>query len=124
MAVTAIWPIKGRIDGVINYARNPEKTTDKAMADVMAMHTVNKVVEYTADQMKTEERKYVTAINCSEETAAAEFMNTKILWGKTDGAFCWVRAAAHCFSPPAQPPNETAAKHLRGLLQTAVPFLY
>lgn len=89
MAVTAIWPIKGRIDGVINYARNPEKTTEKAMADVMAMHTVNKVVEYTADQIKTEERKYVTAINCSEETSAAEFMNTKILWNKTDGRQCY-----------------------------------
>ena len=28
MAVTSIWPIKGRVDQVINYARNPEKTTD------------------------------------------------------------------------------------------------
>ena len=25
MAVTSIWPIKGRVDRVINYARNPEK---------------------------------------------------------------------------------------------------
>ena len=29
MAVTAIWPLKGRIDGVINYARNPEKTDEE-----------------------------------------------------------------------------------------------
>ena len=29
MAVTSIWPIKGRVDKVINYARNPEKTHDK-----------------------------------------------------------------------------------------------
>ena len=28
MAVTSIWPIKGRVDRVINYARNPEKTTE------------------------------------------------------------------------------------------------
>jgi hypothetical protein len=28
MAVTSIWPIKGRVDKVINYARNPEKTTE------------------------------------------------------------------------------------------------
>ena len=89
MAVTSIWPIKGRIDGVINYACNPEKTTERAMADVMAMHTIRNVMEYTADQIKTEERKYVTAINCSEETAASEFMNTKILWNKTGGRQCY-----------------------------------
>ena len=29
MAVTSIWPIKGRVDKVINYARDPEKTHDK-----------------------------------------------------------------------------------------------
>ena len=27
MAVTAIWDIKGRVDKVINYVSNPEKTT-------------------------------------------------------------------------------------------------
>ncbi len=89
MAVTSIWPIKGRIDGVINYARNPEKTTEKAMADVMAMHTIKNVMEYTANDIKTEQRKYVTGINCSEETAASEFMNTKILWNKTGGRQCY-----------------------------------
>ncbi|MBQ6851173.1 MAG: relaxase/mobilization nuclease domain-containing protein [Oscillospiraceae bacterium] len=89
MAVTSIWPIKGRIDGVINYARNPEKTTEKAMAEVMAMHAVKNVMEYTANDIKTEQRKYVTGINCSEETAASEFMNTKILWNKTSGRQCY-----------------------------------
>lgn len=89
MAVTSIWPIKGRIDGVINYARNPEKTTEKAMAEVMAMHAVKNVMECTANDIKTEQRKYVTGINCSEETAASEFMNTKILWNKTGGRQCY-----------------------------------
>lgn len=89
MAVTSIWPIKGRIDGVINYARNPEKTTDKAAADVAAMHAVKNVMEYTTNDIKTEQRKYVTGINCSEETAASEFMSTKILWNKTGGRQCY-----------------------------------
>ena len=26
MAVTSIWPIKGRVEDVIKYAKNPEKT--------------------------------------------------------------------------------------------------
>ena len=89
MAVTSIWPIKGKIDGVINYARNPEKTTDKAAAEVAAMHAVKNVMEYTANDIKTEQRQYVTGINCSEETAASEFMNTKILWNKTGGRQCY-----------------------------------
>ena len=89
MAVTSIWPIKGRIDGVINYARNPEKTTDKAAADVAAMHAVKNVMEYTTNDIKTEQRKYVTGIDCSEETAASEFMSTKILWNKTGGRQCY-----------------------------------
>ena len=33
MAVTSIWPIKGRVDKVINYARNPEKTHDKEIKE-------------------------------------------------------------------------------------------
>ena len=89
MAVTSIWPIKGRVDGVINYACNPEKTTDKAAADVAAMHALKNVMEYTADGIKTEQRKYVTGINCDEEFAISQFMNTKLLWEKTDGRQCY-----------------------------------
>ena len=34
MAVTSIWPIKGRVDRVINYARNPEKTTEASYEEL------------------------------------------------------------------------------------------
>lgn len=54
MAVTAIWPIKGRVDKVINYARNPEKTTEAGLPELASLHTVNDLVEYAADEMKTE----------------------------------------------------------------------
>ena len=52
MAVTSIWPIKGRVDKVINYARNPEKTHDKER--LSELHEIEGVVEYAADEMKTE----------------------------------------------------------------------
>lgn len=58
MAVTSIWPIKGRVDKVINYARNPEKTHDKER--LSELHEIEGVVEYAADEMKTEKRAYVT----------------------------------------------------------------
>ena len=51
MAVTSIWPIKGRVDKVINYARNPEKTHDKK--SLLKLHEIEGVIEYAADEMKT-----------------------------------------------------------------------
>ena len=89
MAVTAIWPIKGRVDKVINYARNPEKTTEAGLPELASLHTVNDLVEYAADEMKTERRSYVSCLNCREDTAAAQFMETKRLWGKLDGRVCY-----------------------------------
>lgn len=88
MAVTSIWPIKGRVDQVINYARNPEKTHDKA--DLSKLHEIEGVIEYAADEMKTETRALVTCLNLtSEEDAAKEFMDTKHRYRKTDGRVCY-----------------------------------
>ena len=90
-----MWPIKGRVDKVINYARNPEKTTEKVYQDLSGLHAINGVVEYAADDMKTEKRAYVTCLNCSEENAAQQFMETKRLWSqitgmdKTSGRVCY-----------------------------------
>ena len=69
MAVTSIWPIKGRVDKVINYARNPEKTHDKER--LSELHEIEGVVEYAADEMKTEKRAYVTCLNLHSSLARA-----------------------------------------------------
>ncbi|MBR0391149.1 MAG: relaxase/mobilization nuclease domain-containing protein [Oscillospiraceae bacterium] len=95
MAVTSIWPIKGRIKSVIDYARNPEKTTAEGLVKQSSLHVIDGVVEYAADELKTEERRYVTAINCQEETAAQQFMETKNYWSRvrqtniTGGRVCY-----------------------------------
>ena len=78
MAVTSIWPIKGRVEKVINYARNPEKTREETRKGLSTLHEIEGVIEYAADEMKTETRAYVTCLNLtSEELAAKEFMETK-----------------------------------------------
>lgn len=64
MAVTSLWPIKGRLDKVINYARNPEKTTEVSRDEVASLHAVHDVLEYAANDIKTERRSYVTCLNC------------------------------------------------------------
>ena len=90
MAVTSIWPINGHPRRVIDYARNPEKTTEQSSEELSALHTINGVVEYAADEMKTETRSYVTCLGCiSEETAAREFMEVKLLWDKMGGRQCF-----------------------------------
>lgn len=85
MAVTAIWDIKGRIYQVIRYATNPEKTTEKGLEMAVALHAVKDVIEYAADEMKTERSVYVSGINCDPEIAPAQFQATKKHWRKTGG---------------------------------------
>lgn len=87
--MTSIWPIKGRIDKVINYARNPEKTTEKEQEKQAALHAIDDVIEYAANDMKTEQRCFVTCLNCKEADAAKQFKDTQNFWGKTGGRVCF-----------------------------------
>lgn len=89
MAVTSIWPIKGRVDKVINYVRNPEKTIETGHEALASLHVIDDVVEYAADEVKTERRSYVSCLNCREDTAAEQFIETKQLWGKMGGRVCY-----------------------------------
>ena len=89
MAVTSIWPIKVRVDRVIKYACNPEKTHVKESALTEAMHQISNVAEYAADGYKTEKREFVTGINCTEVNAVNQFIETKKHYGKMDGRLCY-----------------------------------
>lgn len=89
MAVTSIWSIKGRVDKVINYVRNPEKTIETGHEALASLHVIDDVVEYAADEVKTERRSYVSCLNCREDTAAEQFVETKQLWGKMGGRVCY-----------------------------------
>lgn len=50
---------------------------------------LNVAVTYAADTIKTEERAYVSCLNCREDNAAVQMMETKRYWGKTDGRLCF-----------------------------------
>ena len=81
MAVTAFWPVKGSLKSVINYAENPDKTTpakylDKDLADVL---------QYAENEKKTDQKMFVTGINCEGETAYEEMMAVKRRYGKLGG---------------------------------------
>ena len=85
MAVTSIWNIRGRVDKVISYAVNPEKTTESDLQFRADFHAIDQVLEYTANEMKTERKMYVSGINCDPEYAAVQFSDTKLNWEKPGG---------------------------------------
>lgn len=81
MAVTKIWNIKDSIARVVDYAMNPEKTTD----DTVLQHDLSQVLNYAENADKTDHFCYVTGINCIPETAAEQMTMTKQRYGKTGG---------------------------------------
>ena len=66
MAVTKIWPVKGRIEQPISYAMNPKKT-DKTLWAGDA--SIEDVIGYASNSEKTEKQYYVSGINCAAESA-------------------------------------------------------
>ena len=84
MATTKIWNIKGRLDCLINYASNPEKT-DENQYNKAEMQALHNVMAYAADGYKTEKRLYVSGVNVTPDTATYKMQQTKLRYGKTDG---------------------------------------
>ena len=87
MAVTSVWAIKGRVDNMIRYIANPDKTIDWDTAE--SLHKIENAVQYTTDELKTEELTYVSYINCTANHAVEQFMETKKNWGKLGGRACY-----------------------------------
>lgn len=84
MATTGIWKIEKRLDNVLNYTTNAEKT----MSDE-SYRELHNVIEYIESDYKTEEQHYVTGINCSPSTALEEMTITKKEYNKTGGILAY-----------------------------------
>ena len=91
MAVTAIWSIKGKVESVMQYTANPEKTWGGNYGQAAQFHTLENVMQYTANEMKTEEQLYVSGVNCSSnpDESARQFYKTKKVWNKEGGIVCF-----------------------------------
>jgi len=84
MATTAIWDIKGRLDKVVNYAKNPEKT-DVSLYSQSELQGLGDVMDYTMQDHKTEKKLFVTGLSCDPETARDQMIITKRRFCKEDG---------------------------------------
>lgn len=81
MATTGFWPVKSILKEVIDYAENPDKTIEKKYvgSDLYA------ALQYAADDKKTDERMYVSGINCNAKRAYERMTETKKRFGKVSG---------------------------------------
>ena len=78
MATTGFWPVRGHLKKVLDYADNPDKTTEKKYLD----DDLYAALRYTENDSKTDEKKYVSGINCSAAFAYEEMMAVKRRFGE------------------------------------------
>ena len=52
MATTGFWPVKGSLKDVIDYAENPDKTTDQKYLD----DDLYRALSYTQNDEKTDKK--------------------------------------------------------------------
>ena len=83
MAATRIWSIKGRLDSVINYVTNSEKTDGSKYTNT-ELQALADVIDYAEDGAKTHSKVYVSGINLSPNIARDQMVMTKLQFGKTD----------------------------------------
>ena len=84
MATCGIWKIETRLDHVIHYITNPEKTHNSDYAKEM-YSSLHNTSEYLNSDCKIEKQNYVSGINCLPDTALQEMNITKREFGKTGG---------------------------------------
>lgn len=71
MAITKMWAIKKRLDTALKYIDDDNKTIDAAL-------------QYVSRNEATENKRYVTCINCSLDSPYEDMMNTKRIFHKAD----------------------------------------
>lgn len=84
MATTGIWKIEKRLDHVLDYTTNIEKTLNSDYGKE-AYKELHNVIEYAEADFKTENQFYVTGLNCSAQSAYEEMLITKKQYNKTGG---------------------------------------
>ncbi len=84
MAIVKIWDVKSRLNRVIDYVANTEKTENENYEET-DMSSLLDVIEYTTDGLKTEQKFFVSGINCQPEFACEQMTETKKKFKKTKG---------------------------------------
>lgn len=83
MAVTSIWKIEKRLDHVIKYISNIEKTINLGVNNE-SYFELHHLKEYKYSNYNTEKQYFVSGINCSEDNSYNDMMLTKESFNKKD----------------------------------------
>ena len=83
MATTSLWKVDKRLDHVIDYATDEEKTKNENEGD--NFDSIEKLITYATNPDKTEKLFYTTGINCKVDNAVKEMQFIKKLYGKEKG---------------------------------------
>ena len=105
MAVTKIWPIKNSFAAPLIYVQNSEKTLNpNAGMSEESLQALEDVIEYAANEDKTEMKYYVSTINCKKRCARDEFAMVKKRFSKEGGIVAF--HAYQSFAPGEVNPSE------------------
>lgn len=89
MAVTKIWPIRTSLSKPINYVMNTDKTENPLFSQNIlseeSYQALEDVIEYAANEDKTEQKYYVTTLGCNKRFARDEFLRVKKQFEKEGG---------------------------------------
>ena len=86
MATTKIWKVQKRLDHVIDYATNKEKTKNNYSEYGMdEFDSIRQVMTYATSPYKTEKQFYTTGINCEVKDAVKQMQFVKTIYGKENG---------------------------------------
>ena len=86
MATTSLWKVDKRLDHVIDYATDEEKTKNENIENEGGnFDSIEKLLTYATNPTKTEKLFYTTGINCKVDNAVKEMQFIKKLYGKEKG---------------------------------------
>ena len=77
MAVTGFWPVYRNLKATLDYADNPDKTTDPEYLD----EDLYAALRYVENDNKTDRQVFVGGINCSRQNAYAEMIAVQQRFG-------------------------------------------
>ena len=105
MATTKIWDVHGRIDHVINYVLNHDKTENEGFAELPAEGgSLEALTDYVTQADKIKQPFFVTGLNCLPETVVQEMQLTKKQYHKEGGIVAY--HGYQSFAPGEVPPEQ------------------
>ena len=88
MATTSLWRVTRRLDHMVDYVENPEKTENPERA-TSTDQTLDDVIAYASREEATNLRQLVKGINIDPANAREQMLRVKRKYGKEDGTLAY-----------------------------------